>query len=727
MEAPTDDDSVGFGPFVVDLRRRVLRKHGRRIRLSGQPFEVLVALLEARGETVTRESLRDRLWPGVPFGDFDHRLTVAVKKLRDQLGDDAVAPRYISTIDRQGYRFAGTVAVVPSSNKGRERPAVAAPPVPVFPPDPTAAVVPTASGTAWGPAWRRVGILGLFATLIATMLIASGLTIAWMSSREPTPSVERVAQLTHSGGVHPTQRLLTDGPRLYFAERSAGIIESKWLLPAGGPSVRLALPFDSFDLQDISPDGSDLLVRDLTGFPRGPNRLWLAPVGGGPPRRIGEVSANTAAFTSDGRAVLFGTRNEVFVSDRDGSHRRKLLTVSGTVESIHVSPVGDRISLAITDGVARIRLWEAEIDGSGLRPLLDEEEVRPDWGGSWSADGRWFTFSARDTSGDNIWLFDHRSHTLQRLTSGPLAYRLPIFSHDGRRIFCVGVTRRVELLRYHITTRQFVPMLAGASAEHVRYSPQGLEIAYITYPEGVLWRSRPDGGDGVQLTPTSWRALDPNWSPDGSRVLFKAQEVRGGPWGVYVVAASGGSPERVWDDTHQKGMAWSRDGRSIIVARADPSAPLTQLNLDNRTASDLPGTEGLQYPVRSPSGRYLLATDSQAWTLQALDLDAHTQKSLGHAGQYASWSSDDQFVYFNRFDSAYKAAMYRIRVADGDVAELFTLDEFNPGGSWGTWSGVTPDGDVLLTRDLGGVDLYSINLSERTVARSRVPLAKVYP
>src|SRR5262249_52847808 len=153
--------------------------------------------------------------------------------------------------------------------------------------------------------------------------------------------------------------------------------------------------------------------------------------------------------TSDGRAVLFATGNEVFVCDRDGSHLHRLFTVSGTVDGLHVSPVGDRISLAISDAVNRISLWEAKTDGSGLKRLLAEGagDVRPDWGGSWSTDGRFFTFSARDIDGDNIWLLDYRSHALQRLTSGPLEYRLPIFSHDAR-IFCVGVTRRVQLLRY---------------------------------------------------------------------------------------------------------------------------------------------------------------------------------------------------------------------------------------------------------------------------------------
>src|SRR5919204_1301895 len=98
-----------FDGFEVDVRSGELRKHGARIRLQGQPFQVLCVLLEHHGETVTREELRARLWPGDTFVDFDDGLHTAVKKLRDALGDSAERPIYIETIPRRGYRFIGTL------------------------------------------------------------------------------------------------------------------------------------------------------------------------------------------------------------------------------------------------------------------------------------------------------------------------------------------------------------------------------------------------------------------------------------------------------------------------------------------------------------------------------------------------------------------------------------------------------------------------------------------
>lgn len=94
-----------FGAFEVDLRSGELRKHGYRIRLQEQPLQVLLALLEHPGEVVTREELRNRLWPKDTFVDFDHGLNKAISKIRGALGDSAEKPRFVETLGRRGYRF----------------------------------------------------------------------------------------------------------------------------------------------------------------------------------------------------------------------------------------------------------------------------------------------------------------------------------------------------------------------------------------------------------------------------------------------------------------------------------------------------------------------------------------------------------------------------------------------------------------------------------------------
>ena len=109
-KASSHPHEVRFAAFTVDLKTGELRKHGVKVRLQEQPFQMLSVLLERPGEVVTREELRKRLWPGNTFVDFEHSLATAVKKLRRALGDSAAHPQFIETLPRRGYRFIATLA-----------------------------------------------------------------------------------------------------------------------------------------------------------------------------------------------------------------------------------------------------------------------------------------------------------------------------------------------------------------------------------------------------------------------------------------------------------------------------------------------------------------------------------------------------------------------------------------------------------------------------------------
>src|SRR5882757_5850199 len=104
-----DGDRLVFGPFEVDVHTHELWKYGTRIKLVGQPFEILAVLLSRPGQLVTREELRYQLWPGDTFVDFNHGLNAAVNKLREGLSDSADDPQYIETLPRRGYRFIAKV------------------------------------------------------------------------------------------------------------------------------------------------------------------------------------------------------------------------------------------------------------------------------------------------------------------------------------------------------------------------------------------------------------------------------------------------------------------------------------------------------------------------------------------------------------------------------------------------------------------------------------------
>jgi len=107
-----------FGVFELDLRVGELRRNGLKVKLQEQPLQVLTLLLDKPGEIVSREDLRNRLWPADTFVDFDHSLNAAIRRLRDALGDSAENPRFVETVARRGYRFLSPVSAGPSNGNG---------------------------------------------------------------------------------------------------------------------------------------------------------------------------------------------------------------------------------------------------------------------------------------------------------------------------------------------------------------------------------------------------------------------------------------------------------------------------------------------------------------------------------------------------------------------------------------------------------------------------------
>jgi DNA-binding winged helix-turn-helix (wHTH) protein len=116
---------IRFSILELDRGSGELFKQGRKVKLQGQPFELLVALLERPGEVLTREELRQKIWPSEIAGDFDQGLNRAINKVREALGDSAETPRFVETIPRRGYRFIGAVqeaAAVPDGPAERPKP-----------------------------------------------------------------------------------------------------------------------------------------------------------------------------------------------------------------------------------------------------------------------------------------------------------------------------------------------------------------------------------------------------------------------------------------------------------------------------------------------------------------------------------------------------------------------------------------------------------------------------
>ena len=151
-----------------------------------------------------------------------------------------------------------------------------------------------------------------------------------------------------------------------------------------------------------------------------------------------------------------------------------------------------------------------------------------------------------------------------QLTAGPMDFRSPVSSVDGKRLFVIGEQRRGELMRFESKLGQFVPYLGGISALDVDVSKDGQWVTYVSYPEGVLWRSRVDGSQRLQLSSLPMQATLPRWSPDGKRIAFSAS-VPGEPDRIHVVAADGGRPAQLTARNHyETDPNWSPDQNSLM-------------------------------------------------------------------------------------------------------------------------------------------------------------------
>jgi DNA-binding winged helix-turn-helix (wHTH) protein/tetratricopeptide (TPR) repeat protein len=164
-----------FGVFEVDVRTGELRKQGLKVKLQGQPFQLLAILLERPGELVTREEIREKLWPGDTFIDFEKSINTSIKRLREALGDDAAAPRFIETLPRHGYRFIAPVdgharddtpTVAPVSSPAIPVAAISPSPIPV------AAMSPSPGETAardrrYSRRWKVLGPAALILVAVA--------------------------------------------------------------------------------------------------------------------------------------------------------------------------------------------------------------------------------------------------------------------------------------------------------------------------------------------------------------------------------------------------------------------------------------------------------------------------------------------------------------------------------------------------------------------------------
>ena len=700
-----------FGPFELDTQCGQLRRDGVGLKLQGQPVQILEILLEHPGQLVTREELRERLWASDTFVDFDHSLNTAIKKLRQVLGDEANTPRYVETLPRRGYRFVGELSAGGSLHKISKAGTLAGE-------ESVTKVATTLVDAAISAAAesRRVRWFSwIIATAVAGMLTVP--VVYWLTRPKSMPWIVASHALTKSkqrkGG------LLTDGISLYFQQREVTNVKTMQMRLAGGETSELKT-FGG--LRDISRDGSELL---LSVYDRGANRFdaWIQPLPSGPPRLIVK-DARWPVLSPDGRRILF-VRNDdrdLYQVNVDGTQVQRLATFPD-FSGLAISPDGQRVRAFVQPTGT---IWEARADGYNPHRIFTEhkESVAE---GNWSADGKYYFFQSSDGDRFNLWVASEGESWFRRkpqprqLTFGPLEYGAPTESKDGRHLYAVGREPHGQLSVYDRHSAQFVPYLNGMSACFVDYSRDGQWVAYVSYPEGTLWRSRIDGSERRQLTVPPFAVMNPRWSPDGKRIAF--MELSGGDRrsmslksSVYVVSAEGGGPLLLVGSNEGGGHdpTWSPDGTTIAygMGGVEGEGGIRILDLARQKSTKVPGSEGMWSPRWSPNGKYLVAlTGAFLRKVHLFSFESQEWKELSPLSvDWPSWSLDSRFVYGLIY--GLDGGMVRISIPKGETEKIGSfpglVTAFRMGGAG--WFGITPDGRPLTTLDTGIEEIYAFDL-----------------
>jgi serine/threonine protein kinase/Tol biopolymer transport system component len=552
------------------------------------------------------------------------------------------------------------------------------------------------------------------------LLVAGGVVViaaaifAYFSTRPlPVPKVSNYVQLTHDG--QPKGLVGTDGSRLYLGTGRGTLWGIAQVSVSGGEPARIQAPSGTMSPLSVSPDGSNLLVDDQQGTSfAGP--LWSLPILGGSPRRLGDISGSDGAWSPDGQTLAYTSANGLFLAKSDGTESHKLVSIAGFAFAPAWSPDGSELRFSMRDQKTNAQsLWEVSARGTNLHPLLAGwHDPTDECCGKWTADGKYFVFESQR----QIWALPGKGGSLRKaggapvqLTSSPLNLSTPLPSKDGKKLFVVGRTLRGALVRYDSKGGQFLPFLSGISAEYVAFSKDGQSVAYVTFPEGGLWRSKADGTEPLQLSYPPLRAFLPRWSPDGKQIVFYAS-TPGNPLKIYTVSPQGGSPQPLMPDDPKPQMDpnWSPDGSKIVFGGNPPNTDSTirVLDLISHQVSTLPGSEGLFSPRWSPDGRYVLGMPINSIGLLLFDFETQTWSELLKAEiAFPAWSADGRYVYFLRVPD--NPAVLRLRVSDRKVERIADLKNLPLSGFYGSWLALTPVGSPMVLRDAGSQDVYALD------------------
>jgi serine/threonine protein kinase/dipeptidyl aminopeptidase/acylaminoacyl peptidase len=556
----------------------------------------------------------------------------------------------------------------------------------------------------------------------------AGVVLYSLTRTPPVPHVSNFVQLTHDG----LQKSLigTDGSRLFLTVVSSGVEDATAIQVSGGEESKIPMPGPDMVPVDLAPDGSSLLVVDGRGYPStGP--FWSMPLLGGSPRRLGDTVGQVATWSVDGKTLAYANGEDIFLSKADGTDARKLLTMRAFVSGLLWSPEGTHLRVSTseithsgtTDVLGEQAIWDVTASGANPHQLFAGWQNASDaCCGRWVPDGKYFVFQSQG----QLWAVPREGGLFRgakqptQLTSSPMELHSPIPSRDGKKLFVVGRTYRGELTEFNVKTGQSSLFFSGMSADWIDASRDGKQVAYVSYPQGDLWRSNTDGTERVQLTFPPSRPVLPRWSPDGKQIAyFEFPEGPDRPGRAYTISTAGGTPHELMPGVkqNQQDPGWSSDGKRVVFAgdandALEDTGPAIKIyDLQTKQVSGLPGSRGLFSPRWSPDGRYIAAMTNDSGKIMLFDFESQQWREIGTGTlSWLNWSRDGQYIVVK--DSTGKGSVERIRLADGKVDHVVDLKDFAVTGLGGGAVSIAPDDSVLVLRDRGTQDVYALDWAQ---------------
>lgn len=682
MEAKSPD--IRFGPYEVDLQTGELRKDGVRLKLTGQPFQVLAILLERPGEVITREELQKRLWPDT-FVDFDHNLNSAINRIREVLRDSADSPQFVETLPRRGYRFIASVEVAPNGQPAIE-----------------------SSSDAKPQGKKRVQLL--LAALAACVLLAAAGWLGykrWHANAPSQPVQRALTRLTSDEGLQTGATWSPDGRFIAYNSDRGGKYDIWVQQISGGDPIQITKGPAQNWMPDWSPDGKYIAYRSEEGE----GGIYITPAlgGAGLQRKIASFGYYPH-WSPDSSRILFQPAfgllgKNLYVAGLDGSPPREVLT--GHAHNLIVMfatwhPDGRRITAWMLDettligrSVSPIPNFSTEpLDGgpaieSRLSPELQKQieavaaapgiaEWRTDFRFAWAPTGKAIYFERTLRGARNVWRMTVDPDTLQpttveRLTTSPgLDAELSI-SPDGNNLAFTSERQQIrawsfpfDANRGRVTGPGQPVTSAGMEAWSLNLSRDSRKLGFWGSHDGQIgiWETLlPNGREEPLVAGDSYLRDVPIWSPDGKRAAYVRRHPSSDEGQLIVWSSDhrNEEPVGVGNSLPGKVFDWSPDGKSVLATHWDSPAAqpsIWKFFVDPSLSGESTAREIISDPNYelyqshfSPDGRWIVfeAVKQPSSTIYAIAAAGGPWVRITDSKQWDDkprWSPDGKTIYY---------------------------------------------------------------------------------